>query len=113
MRSSVVAEANAEARPLDRPVFASRTAKGLSSVSQIPEQCLFLNPSCSGAGLGERTPQAAFQGSVPSGPVSDQPLPLSLDEALQRGLRYNLGHILSQQGLRRSQGESTVALYGL
>lgn len=59
---------------------------------------------------GERTPQAAFQGSVPSGPVSDQPLPLSLDEALQRGLRYNLGHIISQQGLRRSQGESTVAL---
>ena len=59
---------------------------------------------------GERTPQAAFQGSVPSGPVSDQPLPLSLDEALQRGLRYNLGAILSQQGLRRSQGESAVAL---
>jgi outer membrane protein TolC len=59
---------------------------------------------------GDRAPQAAFQGSVPSGPVTDQPLPLSLDEALQRGLRYNLGPILSQQTLRRSQGESTVAL---
>ena len=58
----------------------------------------------------ERTPQAAFQGSVPSGPISDQPLPLSLDEGLQRGLRYNLGPILSQQALRKSQGESTVAL---
>ena len=61
------------------------------------------------ASPGERTPAAAFEGSVPSGPVSSAPLPLSLDEALQRGLRYNLGAILSQQTLRTSQGQSIVS----
>src|ERR1700730_999088 len=37
----------------------------------------------------------AFQGSVGAAAPTDQPLPLSLDDALQRGLRYNLGNILS------------------
>src|SRR3984893_12580389 len=54
--------------------------------------------------------QGAFQGSVPSGAASSGPLSLSLDEALKRGLRYNLGAIDSQQGFRRAQGESIVAL---
>ena len=36
-----------------------------------------------------------FSGSVPSGTVSQQPLDLSLDEAMQRGLKQNLGIILS------------------
>lgn len=37
----------------------------------------------------------SFLGSVTLGKVSDQPLNLSLDEAMQRGLRSNLGLILS------------------
>jgi outer membrane protein TolC len=52
---------------------------------------------------------AVFQGSVPSGAPSSQPLALSLDEALQRGLRYNLGTFSSQQNLRQAQGESIIA----
>ncbi|HEX8711382.1 MAG TPA: TolC family protein [Terracidiphilus sp.] len=36
-----------------------------------------------------------FQGSVPAGTVSQQPLDLSLDDAVQRGLKNNLGIILS------------------
>ncbi len=52
----------------------------------------------------------AFQGSVPSGAPSSGPLSLSLDEAVKRGLRYNLGAINSQQSLREAQGESIVAL---
>jgi outer membrane protein TolC len=38
---------------------------------------------------------ASFQGSVPSGEVTAQPIELSLDDAVQRGLRNNLGAILS------------------
>ena len=38
---------------------------------------------------------SSFQGSVPVGQVSAQPLDLTLDEAIQRGLRNNLGVILS------------------
>lgn len=52
---------------------------------------------------------AAFQGSVSSGAPTAQPLALSLDEALQRGLRYNLGAINSQQASRAAHGESIVA----
>jgi outer membrane protein TolC len=36
-----------------------------------------------------------FSGSVPAGKVSSEPLELSLDEAIQRGLKNNLGIILS------------------
>lgn len=36
-----------------------------------------------------------FNGSVPAGAVSPEPLELSLDEAIQRGLKNNLGVILS------------------
>jgi outer membrane protein TolC len=38
---------------------------------------------------------SSYQGSVPTGEVSAQPLDLTLEEAMQRGLRYNLGAILS------------------
>lgn len=49
----------------------------------------------------------AFQGSVsPAAPsaVSDQPLKLSLDDALERGLRYNLGAVDSLQDSRMAHG---------
>ena len=58
---------------------------------------------------GSTQSPAAFQGSITSGAPSDQPLRLSLDDALQRGLRYNLGAIDSQQYLRQAHGESIVA----
>ena len=51
--------------------------------------------------VAQQAPQAAgvtaqsFQGSVATGEVSAQPLELSLDEAIQRGLKANLGVILS------------------
>ena len=38
---------------------------------------------------------ADFHGSVPAGEVSSTPLELSLDEAIQRGLKNNLGILLS------------------
>src|SRR5258708_27090104 len=50
----------------------------------------------------------AFQGSASSGPASDQPLSLSLDEALKMGLRYNLGGITSEQSSQRAKGENIV-----
>jgi len=66
---------------------------------------LAVNPPNSAA-----QPQGAFRGSVPSGAPSSGPLSLSLDEALKRGLRYNLGAIDSQQDLRQAQGKNIVAL---
>lgn len=51
--------------------------------------------------IGQSAPQAAgptassFQGSVVTGQASPQPIGLSLDDAIQRGLKANLGIILS------------------
>ncbi|MBZ5644597.1 MAG: TolC family protein [Acidobacteriia bacterium] len=49
-----------------------------------------------------------FQGSVSppasAGVPADQPVKLSLDDALQRGLRYNLGAVLSLQDSLHAQG---------
>ncbi len=43
----------------------------------------------------EEQPQIYFSGSVPTGQVSATPLTLSLRDAIQRGLRYNLGVLTS------------------
>jgi outer membrane protein TolC len=57
---------------------------------------------------------SSYQGSVTTGEVSAQPLDLTLDEAIQRGLRYNLGAILSTtqasgvRGQRLSQMQSLL-----
>ncbi len=54
-----------------------------------------------GAAAGQSAPQPAgpsassFQGSVATGEASPQPIGLSLDEAIRRGLKANLGIILT------------------
>ena len=62
-------------------------------------------------GLAQTGP---YQGSASAGPPSEQPLSLSLDEALKMGLRYNLGGITAEQSSQRAKGENIVvrsALY--
>ncbi len=55
-----------------------------------------------------------FQGSASAGPVSDQPISLSLDQALKMGLHYNLGAITAEESSQRATGENIAvrsALY--
>jgi outer membrane protein TolC len=56
-----------------------------------------------------QTNSSALQGSVPGDAPSSGPFALSLDEALKRGLRFNLGAIESQQSAHHAHGESIVA----
>lgn len=61
-------------------------------------------------------PQAgdqAYQGSVPQGTPSSTPIPLSLKEAIDRGLRTNLGLLTSVEGSREIRAERYRALSGL
>lgn len=51
-----------------------------------------------------------FLGSVPNGEVTSQDLPLSLTDAVARGLRQNLGVLLSAQGRNLAEGGRRVAL---
>lgn len=71
--------------------------------SEFPWNCTIRSCSCAllgsllalaPAGLGAQS-QSSFQGSVPTGQVTPEALNLSLDDAIQRGLRNNLGVILS------------------
>jgi outer membrane protein TolC len=59
--------------------------------------------------IGRPQSQGALQGSLPSGAASGGPLLLSLDEALKRGLRFNLGAIDSLQSVRQAEGAIIVA----
>ena len=73
-------------------------------------------------GLAAQTPQApnqtapaasSFQGSVTAGEASAQAIDLSLDEAIQRGLKTNLGIILSGTQTAAARGERLSQLQSL
>jgi outer membrane protein TolC len=54
--------------------------------------------------------QNPFLGSVPSGPVTDQTIELSLADAISRGLHFNLGVIENQATLRQAQAQRLRSL---
>jgi outer membrane protein TolC len=56
---------------------------------------------------------ASFQGSVTSGEATSQPIGLSLDEAIQRGLKANLGIILSGTQTASARGQLLSQLQSL
>src|SRR5215469_3628476 len=51
-----------------------------------------------------------FQGSVPAGAPSPQPLALTLDDAIQRGLNFNLGLLESQTASQTARADRIEAL---
>ncbi|MGO9318110.1 MAG: TolC family protein [Terracidiphilus sp.] len=63
-------------------------------------------------GLGAQT-ASPFQGSVTTGEVLAQPVSLTLDEAIQRGLKTNLGVILSGTQTAAARGERLSQLQAL
>jgi len=54
--------------------------------------------------------QGAYQGSTPSGEVTTQPLPLTLEDAIQRGVRYNLGSIGTGNVARQARAQRLAAI---
>jgi outer membrane protein TolC len=57
--------------------------------------------------LGQQT---SYQGSVPEGVVSTTPLSLTLDDAIRRGLKTNLGLLESEQVSQTARAERVRAL---
>jgi outer membrane protein TolC len=55
----------------------------------------------------------SYQGSVATGEVSGQPIDLSLDDAIQRGLKNNLGVILNGTQVAGARGQRLSELQGL
>ncbi len=85
-------------------------AAGLSAAGQsLPA------PPSSQAQTGQSSASGAssFQGSVTEGEVSAQSIALSLDDAIQRGLRNNLGVILSGTEAQAARGQRLSQLQTL
>jgi outer membrane protein TolC len=55
----------------------------------------------------------SFQGSVPQGTATPSPIPLTLGDAINRGLKANLGLLTSQQSSREVRAERLRALAAL
>ena len=52
--------------------------------------------------------QGAYQGSVASAAAAGPSIALSLDEAIRRGLEFNLGAVVNQQNVRLAQAAHTI-----
>jgi outer membrane protein TolC len=56
------------------------------------------------------SPSSAVPGSVPSGPATAEVVKLTLRDAVNMALRYNLGQIESQENVRTARGQRLQAL---
>ncbi len=65
------------------------------------------------APVAAQTPNNPFLGSAPQGTVSAEPLPLSLKDALERALKYNLGLLLQEESMKAAHGARWRALASL
>jgi outer membrane protein TolC len=70
-------------------------------------------PVAASAGTAQPGAQNPFLGGVPTGQLQPGEMPLSLDEAIDRGLKYNLGLLLAREGTRDARGARWKALSGL
>jgi outer membrane protein TolC len=115
-RMITAAERKAEA--INRPMNIAVMDRGGSLVAHVRIDagwaywltCACVTLFASSALLGQ---QAQFQGSVPTGVASPAPLSLTLRDAIDRGLRSNLGLLLSGQVSEGARGERLRSLSAL
>lgn len=88
-------------------------AQGTSSSATTQSANTQSSTTQSGGTSSAAQPSGNFQGSVVTDRATDGVLPLTLDEAIQRGLKHNLGLILSGQSERSAGGQRLQELQGL
>src|SRR4051794_18584045 len=59
---------------------------------------------------GPPGPPSPFMGSVPHGTATAEPIPLSVKDAVERALQYNLGLLLQQEAVKTAEGSRWRAL---
>lgn len=79
----------------------------------IPSMAVPLLLLCLGAARISAQQRNPFLGSAPEGEATGPPLTLSLADALERGLRQNLGVLLEEQRLHQVEGDRWRLLAGL
>lgn len=55
-------------------------------------------------------PNSPFQGGIPSGTATTEPVALTIVEAINRGLEHNLGRLLAEEGLEQAKSARWNAL---
>ncbi len=80
------------------PMFAQAPGGGSAAPIEIPQPPI---------------DNTTYQSSVSDGKVTPGVLPLSLDQAIQRGLRFNLGRILTTQNTEMARGAKLEQLQAL
>ena len=85
-------------------VYIMLAAIGGSAQTTAPEQN-YVGGSVSSPALRQSSPQNQILGSVPTGTVSAQPISLSLADAIERGLRQNLGILVSDDAQVSAHGQ--------
>ncbi len=85
-------------------VYMMLTAVGASAQTIAPEQN-YVGGSGSSPALRQSSTQNQILGSVPMGTVSPQPISLSLADAIERGLRQNLGILVSDDAQISAHGQ--------
>jgi len=92
------------------PVFAQTGALGYSITTPRP-----IDPSVNSTTPSAQAAQAQnpYLGSTPAGKSSSEPIQLSLQAAVERGLRYNLGLIDSNQASAAARAQRLRALSAL
>lgn len=83
------------------------TASALAQTAEVPESIVFT------ALPGNSLRESPFLGSVPIGTPTGTVLHLSLGEALERGLRQNLGLLQREESIRFERGRRWKELSGL
>ena len=86
--------------PLSDPAAAQTTTTALPSVSV----------SASQNGISQISSQSPYLGGTPSGKATAEPIPLTLREAIDRGLRYNLGLVFSGISTRAARAQRLKSL---
>lgn len=93
----------------------SRTRALLALILAVAGPAVSAAQAIPGQALGQSSGPTAqsYQGSVVQGEASAQPIDLSLDEAIQRGLRNNLGIILNGTQMASARGQRLSQLQSL
>ena len=86
-------------------------AQGAGGEPQLPREGG--QPLPGGSSAGAAAGQSLFMGGVPAGSVTPGVLPLSLVEAVARGLKQNLGAIVGEQATHAATGIRWQAFSGL
>ncbi len=88
----------------------AQISAGGNAVAQPSSTPSTISTSAAASGVQSQSP---FQGSVPTGKATGTVMPLSILEAIDRGLKYNLGLIESDLASRTARAERLRALSAL